>query len=109
MAHFLGSCRRSCRSKKQNSIALSTGEAEYVAAALCCAQLLWIKQKLSDFGLNVERVPIFCDNTSAINIAKSLVQHKRAKLIDILHHFLRDNVEKGQISLNFCATDQKNC
>jgi len=107
MAHFLGSCLISWGSKKQYLVALSTAEAEYVAAASCCAQLLWIKQQLSYFGLSIERVPIFCDNTSAINIAKNHVQHKRTKHIDIRHHFLRDNVEKGQISMNFCATEQQ--
>ena len=71
MTHFLGSCLISWGSKQQNSVALSTAEAEYVAAASCCAQLLWIKQQLSDFGLKIEQVPIFCDNTSAINIAKN--------------------------------------
>ena len=107
MAHFLGSCLISWGSKKQNSIALTTAEAEYVAAASCCAQLLWIKQQLSDFGLKIEQVPIFCDNTSAINIAKNPVQHKRTKHIDIRHHFLRDNVEKGLISMNFCTTEEQ--
>ena len=107
MAHFLGSCLISWGSKKQNSVALSTAEAEYVAAASCCAQLLWIKQQLSDFGLKIEQVPIFCDNTSAINIVKNLVQHKRTKHVDIRHHFLRDNVEKGSISMNFCTTEEQ--
>ena len=107
MAHFLGSCLISWGSKKQNSVALSTAEAEYVAAASCCAQLLWIKQQLSDFGLKIEQVPIFCDNTSAINIAKNLVQHKRTKHINIRHHFLRENVEKGLISMNFCTTEEQ--
>ena len=107
MAHFLGSCLISWGSKKQNSVALSTAEAEYVAAASCCAQLLWIKQQLSDFGLKIEQVQIFCDNTSAINIAKNPVQHKRTKHIDIRHHFLRDNVEKGLISMNFCTTEEQ--
>ena len=106
-SHFLGSCLISWGSKKQNSVALSTAEAEYVAAASCCAQLLWIKQQLSDFGLKIEQVPIFCDNTSAINIAKIPVQHKRTKHIDIRHHFLRDNVEKGLISMNFCTTEEQ--
>ena len=107
MAHFLGSCLISWGSKKQNSVAISTAEAEYVAAASCCAQLLWIKQQLSDFGLKIEQVPIFCNNTSAINIAKNPVQHKRTKHIDIRHHFLRDNVEKGLISMNFCTTEEQ--
>jgi len=49
-------------------------------------------------------IPIFCDNTSAINIFKNPCQHKRTKHIDIRHYFLRDNVEKGLISINCCAT-----
>ncbi|CAM8917323.1 unnamed protein product [Rhodiola kirilowii] len=68
MTQFLGPCLISRGSKKQSSIALSTAEAEYIAAAACCAQLLWIKQQLSDYGVILECVSILCDNTSAINI-----------------------------------------
>nr|XP_009784273.1 PREDICTED: uncharacterized protein LOC104232712 [Nicotiana sylvestris] len=46
------SCLISWRTRKQNSVALSTAQAEYVAAASCCAQLLWIKQQLEDFGIS---------------------------------------------------------
>ena len=60
-------------SKKQNFVALSTAEAEYIAAGNCCAQILWIKQQLSDFGVALHNIPIFCDNTSDINITKNLV------------------------------------
>jgi len=49
----------------------------------------------------------FCFNTRAINISKNPCQHKRAKHIDICHHFLRDNVEKGLVSMNFCATNDQ--
>ena len=49
----------------------------------------------------------FCDNTSAVNIAKNPCQHKRTKHIDIRHHFLRDNVEKGFISMNFCTIENQ--
>ena len=49
----------------------------------------------------------FCDNISAINIFKNPCQHKRTKHIDIRHHFLRDNVEKGLISMNFCASNKQ--
>ncbi|XP_070019896.1 secreted RxLR effector protein 161-like [Nicotiana sylvestris] len=66
MAHYLGSCLVSWATKKQNSVALSTAEAEYVVVASCCAQLLWIKQQLVDFGIEVGCIPIFCVNTSAI-------------------------------------------
>jgi len=94
MAHFFCSCLVSWDTKKKNSVALSTTEAEYVVAASCCAQLLWIKQQLVDFGIEVGCIPIFCDNTSAISMTKNPVHHKRTKHIDVRHHFLRDNYEK---------------
>ena len=77
---------------------MSTAEAEYVVAASCCAQLLWIRQQLKDFYVDTGCIPIYYDNTSAINIFKNPCQHKRTKHIDIRHHFLRDNVTKR---LNF--------
>jgi hypothetical protein len=81
-------------SKKQNSVALSTAEAEYVAAASCCAQLIWMKQTLRDYGLKFTRMPLLCDNESAVKMANNPVQHSRTKHIDIRHHFLRDHVRK---------------
>nr|CAN74666.1 hypothetical protein VITISV_005684 [Vitis vinifera] len=90
-------------SKKQNSVALSTAEAEYIEAGLCCAQILWMKQTLSGFNLIFEHVPIKCDNTSAINISKNLEQHSRTKHIEIRHHFLRDHAQKGDITLEFVS------
>ena len=86
---------------------MSTAEAEFVATASYCAQLLWIRQQLKDFGADMGCIPIFCDNTSAINIAKNTCQHKRTKHIDVHHYFLIDNVEKGLISINFCAADKQ--
>jgi len=76
---------------------MSTAEAEYVAAASYCAQLLWIRQQLKDFSVHTRCIPIFYDNTSAINVAKNPCQHKRTKHINIRHHFLRDNVENDII------------
>ncbi|XP_075099256.1 secreted RxLR effector protein 161-like [Nicotiana tabacum] len=107
MGHFLGSCLISWGTRKQNSVALSTAKAEYVAAASCCAQLLWIKQQLKDFGVLTESVPLLCDNTSALNMAKNLVQHKKTKHIDVWHHFLKDNVEKGLICMKFCSIEDQ--
>ncbi|RVW63069.1 Retrovirus-related Pol polyprotein from transposon RE1 [Vitis vinifera] len=99
--HFLGHSLVSWHNKKQNSVALSMAEAEYIAAGLCCAQILWMKQTLSDFNLIFEHVPIKCDNTSVINISKNPVQHSRTKQIEIRHHFLRDHAQKGDITLEF--------
>ncbi|XP_070005273.1 secreted RxLR effector protein 161-like [Nicotiana sylvestris] len=107
MAHFLGSCLISWGTRKQNSVALSTAEAQYIATISYCAQLLWIKQQLEDFGVLTESVPLLCDNTSALNMAKNPVQHKRTKHIDARHHFLRDNVEKGLICMKFYSTEDQ--
>ena len=76
---------------------LSTAEAKYVAASNCCAQILWLKQQLLDFNVHLGRIPILCDNTSAINLTKNPVLHSRTKHIEIRHHFLRDHVEKGGV------------
>ena len=79
-------------------------EAEYIGVDLCCAQILWMKQTLSDFNLSFEHVPIKCDNTSAINISKNSMQHSKTKHIEIRHHFLRDHAQKGDITLEFVST-----
>jgi hypothetical protein len=59
-------------SKKQNSVALFTAEAEYIAAGACCAQILYMKQTLLDYGV-LDEVPLLCDNESAIKIANNPV------------------------------------
>jgi hypothetical protein len=91
---FLGMSLVSWSSKKQNSVALSTAEAEYISVGNCCAQILWMKQTLLDYGISFKNVPLMCDNESAIKLATNPVQHSRTKHIDIKHHFLRDHVEK---------------
>jgi hypothetical protein len=105
--HLFSNSLVSWHSKKQVSVALSTAEAEYVAAGSCCAQILWIKQHLLDFNLKLERIPIFCDNTSAINLTKNPVLHSRTKHIEIRHHFLRDHVEKGDIVFEHVNTENQ--
>ena len=86
-------------------MSLSTTEAEYIAASLACTQVLWMKQTLKDFGLDFDCTSILCDNTSAINLSKNLVQHSRTKHIEIRHHFLCDEVLKGAIKLDFIPTN----
>jgi hypothetical protein len=86
-------------SRKQSSVAQYTIEAEYVAAASCCSQFLWITYTMSDFGEEYTHVPLQCDNTRAISVAKNLVRHSKTKHIEVRYHFLRDNIEKGKIAL----------
>ena len=105
--HLLGSSLVSWACKKQNSVALSTAEAEYVAAASCCAQVLWMRQTLQDYGLTFACTPIKCDNTSAICLTKNPIQHSRTKHIEIRHHFIRDHVQKGDVALEFIDTEKQ--
>jgi hypothetical protein len=86
--HFLGNSLITWSSRKQSSIAQCTAEPKYVAAASCCSQILWIVTTLKDYGINLNNVPLFCDNTSVICIAKNPVQHSRMKHIDLRFHFL---------------------
>nr|GEV72943.1 retrovirus-related Pol polyprotein from transposon TNT 1-94 [Tanacetum cinerariifolium] len=90
--------------KKQQFVAMSLAEAEYVAATGCCATILWMKSQLTDYDIIYKRVPIFCDNTSAIAISNNPVLHLRTKHIDIKYHFIRDHVLKGDIELHFIPT-----
>jgi len=93
-------------SKKQNSVALSTAETEYIAAG-ACAQILYMKQTLLDYEVVLDKVPLLCDNESAVKLPNNPVQHTRTKHIDICHHFLRDHVAKSDISLENVGTENQ--
>jgi hypothetical protein len=104
---FLGRSLVSWSSKKQTSVALSTAKVEYVAAGQCCAQLLWMRQTLQDFGYNLSKVSLLCDNESAICLADNPVEHSRTKHIDIRHHFVRDHQQKGDIDIYHISTENQ--
>ncbi|GKE54792.1 hypothetical protein Tco_1489948 [Tanacetum coccineum] len=82
----------------------TSAEAEYVAAAGCCANILRMKSQPTDYDIIYEKVQIFCDNTSAIAISNNPVLHSRTKHIDIRYHFIRDHIMKGDIELYFIPT-----
>ena len=66
-----------------------------------------MKHQLEDYGLFLDHIPIKCDNTSAINLTRNPIQHSRTKHIDIRHHFLRDHVQKGDVSIEFVSTENQ--
>jgi hypothetical protein len=101
---FLGRSLVSWASKKQNSVALSTAEAEYIATGHCCTQLLWMRQTLRDYGYKFSKVPLLCDNESAIRMADNPVEHSRTKHIAIRYHFLRDHQQRGDIEIAYINT-----
>ncbi|GJY99273.1 putative ribonuclease H-like domain-containing protein [Tanacetum coccineum] len=96
---FLGKRLISWQCKKQTIVANSTTEAEYVAAANCCGQVLWIQNQMLDYGFNFMNTKIYIDNESTICIVKNPVFHSKTKHIEIRHHFIRDSYEKRLIQV----------
>ncbi|GJY69361.1 putative ribonuclease H-like domain-containing protein [Tanacetum coccineum] len=102
---FLGRRLISWQCKKQTIVATSTTEAEYVAAANCCGQILWIQNQLLDYGFNYMNTKIYIDNESTICIVKNPVFHSKTKHIEIRHHFIRDAYENKLIQVQKIHTD----
>ncbi|GJS35087.1 putative ribonuclease H-like domain-containing protein [Tanacetum coccineum] len=102
---FLGRRLISWQCKKQTIVATSTTEAEYVAAANCCGQVLWIQNQMLDYGFNFMNTKIYIDNESTICIVKNPVYHSKTKHIAIKHHFIRDAYEKKLIQVLKIHTD----
>ena len=104
---FISRSLVSWSSKKQNSVALSTAEVEYVATDACYAQLHWMKQTLKDFGCELTKIPLLCDNESASKLANNPINHSRTKHVDIQHHFLGDHEAKGDIAIHHVSTQNQ--
>ncbi|GJY03864.1 putative ribonuclease H-like domain-containing protein [Tanacetum coccineum] len=105
VCQFLGSRLISWQYKKQTIVATSTIEAEYVASANCCGQVLWIQNQMLDYGFNFMNTKIYIDNESTICIVKNLVFHSKTKHIEIRHHFIRDAYKKKLIHVLKIHTD----
>ncbi|GJZ18815.1 hypothetical protein Tco_0555405 [Tanacetum coccineum] len=91
-------------SKKQDCTAMSTAEAKYVSLSACCAQVIWMRTQLLDYGYKYNKIP-YCDSKSAIAISCNPVQHSRTKHINIRYHFIKKHVEKGTVELYFVGTE----
>nr|GEV27003.1 uncharacterized mitochondrial protein AtMg00810-like [Tanacetum cinerariifolium] len=102
---FLGERIISWSSKRQKSAAISSTEAEYIALSGCCAQILWMRSQVLDYGLAFNKILMYCDNKSAIALCCNNVQHSRSKHIDIRYHFKKEQVENGVIELYFVNTE----
>ncbi|GKD29590.1 hypothetical protein Tco_1240368, partial [Tanacetum coccineum] len=93
-------------SKRKLASLISSNRALYdIDMFGCCAQILWMKSQLSDYGFAYNHVPLYCDNKSAIALCCNNVQHSRSKHIDIRHHFIREQVENGVVELYFVRTE----
>ncbi|GJY44395.1 copia protein [Tanacetum coccineum] len=102
---FLGDKLVNWSSKKQDCTTMSTAEAEYVSFSACCAQVIWMRTQLLDYGFWYNKIPMYCDSKSAIVISCNLVQYSRTKHINIRYHFIKKHVEKGTIELYFVGTE----
>ncbi|GJT87559.1 integrase, catalytic region, zinc finger, CCHC-type containing protein [Tanacetum coccineum] len=98
---LLGDRLVSWSSKRQKSAAISSTEAEYIALSGCCAQVLWMISQLIDYGLGFNKIPMYCDNKSAIVLHCNNFQHSRSKHIDIGYHFIKEQLENGVVELYF--------
>nr|GEU42941.1 putative ribonuclease H-like domain-containing protein [Tanacetum cinerariifolium]GEU42995.1 putative ribonuclease H-like domain-containing protein [Tanacetum cinerariifolium] len=102
---FLGRRLISWQCKKQTIVATYTTKTEYVAAAHCYEQVLWIQNQLLDYGFNIMNIKIYIDNESTICIVKNPVFYSKTKHIEIQHHFIRDAYEKKLIQVLKIHTD----
>ncbi|GJV03007.1 hypothetical protein Tco_1336576 [Tanacetum coccineum] len=102
---FLGDKLVSWMLKKQDCTAMSSAEAEYVALSTSCAQVMWMRTQLKDYGFNYNKIPLYCDSQSAITISCNPVQYSRTKHIHTQYHFIKEQVENGIIELYFVRTE----
>ncbi|GKE10955.1 hypothetical protein Tco_1414506 [Tanacetum coccineum] len=102
---FLGDRLVSWSSKRQKSVVISSTEAKNIAMSGCCPQILWMSLQLTDYGLGFNKIPMYCDNKSAIALSCNNVQHSRSKQIEIRFHFIKEHVENGVIELYFVNTE----
>ncbi|GJW84235.1 hypothetical protein Tco_0157380 [Tanacetum coccineum] len=96
---LLGDRLVSWSSKEQKSTAISNTEAECIALSAFRTQILWMRSQLIDYGLGFNKIPLYCNNKSAIALCCNNVQHSRSKHIDIRYHFIKEQVENGVVEL----------
>ena len=104
---LLGNGAISWGSKKQACVALSTTEAEYVALSQATREAVWLQKLMCEFLQEPEAsIAILVDNQSCMALAKNPVFHKRTKHIDIQHHYIREVLEEGKVTLTYCPTEE---
>ena len=91
-------------SKLQNIVALSTTEAEYIAASHACKEAIWLKGLLGELGKVQNTIKVFCDSQSAIHLDKNPAYHSKTKHIPVKYHFVRHIVDEGGVVLEKVRT-----
>ncbi|GKF64764.1 hypothetical protein Tco_0188212 [Tanacetum coccineum] len=84
---------------------MSSAEAEYVSLSACCAQVLWLRTQLTNYGFHYDKIPMYCDSKAVIAISYNPVQHTYTKHIDVRYHFIKEHIEKGIVELFFVGTE----
>nr|GFA53455.1 retrovirus-related Pol polyprotein from transposon TNT 1-94 [Tanacetum cinerariifolium] len=103
---FLGGDKLvSWSSKKQDCTSMSSAKAKYVSLSACCAQVLWMRTQLTNYGFHFDKIHMYYDSKAAIAISCNPVQHSRTKHIDVRYHFIKEKVEKGIFELFFVETE----
>lgn len=103
----LGNAAITWQSKKQQCVAQSTTEAEYVSAAIAAKEIVWLTRLLEDIGINSEKNILYVDNMSAIKLVQNPELHQRSKHIDVRYHFVRDLYEKGVINIKYVRSEDQ--
>nr|GEW26635.1 retrovirus-related Pol polyprotein from transposon TNT 1-94 [Tanacetum cinerariifolium] len=91
--------------KTQDCTSMSSAEAEYMSLSACCAQVLWMRTQLTDYGFHFDKIPMYCDSKAAIAISCNPIQHLCTKHIDVRYHFIKEKVEKCIVELFFVRTE----
>lgn len=104
----IGSAAITWSTKKQQTVALSSTEAEYIASTAATCQAIWLRRILKDLMLSQEEATtIYCDNRSTICLSKNPIMHSRSKHIELKYHFVREMVTQKQVKLEFCGTQEQ--
>ncbi|GJW26900.1 retrovirus-related pol polyprotein from transposon TNT 1-94 [Tanacetum coccineum] len=92
-------------SDSDHASCLDSPEVEYVSLSACCAQVLWLRTQLTDYGFHFDKIPMYCDSKATIAISCNPIQHSRTKHIDVIYHFIKEQVKKGIVELFFVRTE----
>jgi cell wall-associated NlpC family hydrolase len=93
-------------SKRQETVALSTVEAEYMAAASATKEALWLRGLLAELGLPYQTIQIYADNQGAMQLVKNPIVSARSKHIDVRYHFVREHVAKEEVAFHYISTNE---
>ncbi|KAJ9513562.1 hypothetical protein QJQ45_006125 [Haematococcus lacustris] len=95
-------------SRRQPTVAVSTTEAEYMAASAASKEALWLRTLVAELAVGsdvVQPVTIMCDNEAAITLIKHPIASAQSKHIDVLHHFVRERAARGEVVFKFCESE----